>query len=116
MAKKKTTKDTGDRVVYSTDPGYKSEEEEGTEPETLQPRFQKLRIRLDTRMRAGKCVTMVEGFTGTSTDLEALGKKMKAFCGTGGTVKDGSILIQGDLQDKLLLWLAKNGYASARKA
>jgi translation initiation factor 1 len=115
MSKKKTTKDRGDQVVYSTDPGYNPGVDEGTEPETLQPRLQKLKIRLDTRMRAGKCVTLVEGFAGTSSDLEALGKKMKALCGTGGTVKDGCILIQGDQQDKLMIWLAKNGYASARK-
>jgi translation initiation factor 1 len=57
----------------------------------------------------------VEGFIGTINNLEDLGKKLKNFCGTGGSAKDGEIIIQGDQRDKILHWLLKNGYKQTRK-
>jgi len=100
--------------VYSTDPGFQFEQE----PEqtiTLPPAKQKLRIRLDTRHRAGKAVTLVEGFSGTEEDLQELGKKLKSFCGTGGSAKEGEIIVQGDQREKVLQWLLKNGYLLSKK-
>lgn len=102
-------------IVYSTDPDFRMEEDLPRE-ETLASRQQKLRIKLDTKQRAGKAVTLVEGFLGTTTDLEELGKKLKAHCGTGGSVKDGLILVQGDHRDKILQWLLKNDYSQSKKA
>ena len=58
--------------------------------------------------RAGKAVTLIENFIGTISDLEELGKKLKTFCGTGGSVKDGEIIIQGDNREKIVQWLQKN--------
>ena len=101
--------------VFSTDPGFRFEEEETAEQPTLVPAQQKLRIRLDTKQRAGKAVTLVTGFIGVAADLEELGKKLKNFCGTGGSVKDGEAIIQGDQRDKVLQWLLKSGYTNARK-
>jgi len=97
-------------MVYSTDPDFKLPEENTDEQETLQPQHQQLKIRLDTKHRAGKAVTLVEGFVGRQEDMETLGKKLKSFCGTGGSVKDGEIIVQGDNRDKILQWLQKNGY------
>ena len=101
--------------VFSTDPSFRFEEEEKTAQETLAPAQQKLRIRLDTKHRAGKAVTLVTGFIGTDSDLEDLGKKLKNFCGTGGSVKEGEAIIQGDQRDKVLQWLVKNGFVNSKK-
>ncbi len=100
--------------VYSTDPDF-SFEEERSSVETLPPAQQKLRIRLDTRHRAGKAVTLVEGFAGKEEDLEKLGKQLKTYCGTGGSAKDGEVIVQGDQREKVLSWLLKNGYKLAKK-
>jgi translation initiation factor 1 len=96
--------------VFSTDPNFSFEEEKLEDAETLPPAKQKLKVRLDTKQRAGKAVTLVVGFVGKKDDLEDLGKKLKNFCGTGGSVKDGEIIIQGDQRQKVTLWLNKNGY------
>ena len=101
-------------IVYSTDPGFREESGEETY-ETLEPAQQNLRLRLDTKHRSGKAVTLVENYIGNSTDLEKLGKQLKTYCGTGGSVKDGLILVQGDQRDKILQWLIKNGYKKTKK-
>jgi translation initiation factor 1 len=102
-------------LVYSTDPNFKIAEENNGVTETLLPAQQKLKILLDKKQRAGKSVTLVTGFVGAATDMEELGKKLKTFCGTGGSVKDGEIIVQGDNRDKVLQWLQKNGYTSSKK-
>jgi translation initiation factor 1 len=102
-------------IIYSTDPGFKPEYEKAEQEITLVPDQQKLKIRLDTKHRGGKAVTLVEGFIGTDTDKETLGKKLKTFCGTGGSVKEGEILIQGDNREKVIQWLLKNGYKNVKK-
>ncbi len=101
-------------MVYSTNPDFKIEEEI-QHTDTLPAAKQLLRIKLETKHRAGKAVTLVTGFSGKDTDAEELGKKLKTFCGTGGSVKDGEIIVQGDNRDKVLQWLHKNGYSAAKK-
>jgi translation initiation factor 1 len=110
------TKKRGDNagIVYSTDPGYKFENEH-VEMNTLSAAEQNLRVRLDTKQRAGKAVTLITGFVGKSEEMEELGRKLKSFCGTGGSVKDGEILVQGDNRDRIMQWLEKNGYKRAKK-
>jgi len=101
-------------IVYSTDSSFKFEEDEQAAV-TLEPHLQALKVRLDKKHRAGKAVTLIDGFKGNVSDAEDLGKKLKSFCGTGGSVKDGEILVQGDNRDKVLVWLLKNGYKLAKK-
>jgi translation initiation factor 1 len=113
MAKSKLNSFGG--LVYSTDPDFIPEQESLQEEETLLPARQKLKVRLDTKHRAGKAVTLIEGFIGTSFDKVELGKKLKTFCGTGGSVKEGEIIVQGDNREKVLQWLLKNGYAASKK-
>ena len=100
--------------VYSTDPGFKFEEENKS-VETILPAQQKLKIRLDTKHRAGKAVTLIEGFIGSDEDLQELGKKLRSFCGTGGSAKDGEIIIQGDQREKVMQWLGKNGFKNVKR-
>ena len=114
MSKKKLN-DLGG-LVYSTNPEFKLEDDSPADENTITPAQQKLKVRLETKHRAGKAVTLVENFIGTETDKEELGKKLKTFCGTGGSVKDGEIIIQGDHRDKVLQWLVKNGYSASKKS
>lgn len=100
--------------VYSTDPNFRFEEEQAN-TETLPPAQQKLRVQLDTKHRAGKVVTLITGFIGKEEDLEDLGKKLKSFCGTGGSAKDSEIIIQGDQREKVMQWLLKNNYKLAKR-
>lgn len=110
----KKSKADNNGFVYSTDPDFKFDDSEEAVA-TLPPAQQKLRIRLDTKQRGGKAVTLVEGFTGSEEDLQDLGKKLKTFCGTGGSAKDKEIIVQGDQRDKVLQWLQKEGYKLAKK-
>ena len=100
--------------VYSTDPNFQYEHEH-EESETLAPAQQKLRVSLDAKQRGGKLVTILEGFSGKASDLEDLGKKLRTACGTGGSAKDGYILVQGDQRDRMMDWLRKNGYAQVKR-
>src|SRR5687767_11319650 len=112
MSKKNKPDNRG--FVYSTDPDF-SFEESNKNIETLPGAQQKLKIRLDTKHRAGKAVTLIEGFIGQEQDLEDLEKKLKSFCGTGGSTKGREIIIQGDQREKVLQWLLKNGYSKTKK-
>ncbi len=100
---------TGSPFLYSTNPDL-MKKETVAEEETLPPALQKLKIKLDTKQRAGKVVTMIEGFKGKTEDAETLGKLLKTKCGTGGSVKDNIILIQGDYKNKVLQLLQQLQY------
>lgn len=101
-------------VVFSTNPDFKYETPVEEEEITLPPASQKLIVTIDRRNRGGKQVTLVKGFRGSSTDLETLAKKLKTKCGVGGSAKDGEIVIQGDLRDKVLNLLLNDGYNAKR--
>ena len=102
-------------IIYSTDPGYMSKLEEPEETIIVKPEQQQLKIRLETKHRGGKAVTLIEGYRGTASEKEELVKKLKNYCGTGGSHKDDEMLIQGDQREKVLQWLHKNGYKLAKR-
>lgn len=113
MAKKNDWKNR-EGVVYSTSSDFNYSYQQDDEATTLPPQQQQLKVLLDKSRRAGKQVTLVTGFIGTANDLETLGKTLKNKCGTGGSVKDGEIIIQGDFRDRVVQMLVKDGYKAKR--
>ena len=101
-------------IVYSTNPDFEYQQDEAPQEETLAKEKQQLRIKLDTKQRRGKAVTLVTGFVGQDEDLNELGKLLKVKCGVGGSVKDGEIIVQGNMRNKVLEILQKEGYKKAR--
>ena len=103
-------------MVYSTNPDYQftTEDDLIEEAETLPAAQQKLRVRMERAGRKGKTVTLVTGFVGTEEDLKQLGKLLKTKLSTGGTAKDGEIVIQGDVRQQLVELLKKEGYTQTK--
>ena len=74
----------------------------------------KLRVAIDRKNRSGKTVTVVTGFEDEES-ASSLAKTINTKLGTGGSVKECEIVLQGDLRDKVLPILLNEGYASAKK-
>ena len=72
------------------------------------------RLSLESKGRGGKTVTLVRGLPLAAAELEALGKQLRTHCGSGGTVKDGVVEVQGDHAERVLAWLMAQGYAAKR--
>jgi translation initiation factor 1 len=73
-----------------------------------------VRVHRETKGRGGKAVSLVRGVTLPLAELEALGKQLKTACGSGGTVKDGVIEVQGDHGDRLVELLKAQGFNAKR--
>jgi translation initiation factor 1 len=112
MSKKNQSRPDG--LAYSTNKDFFNDYPEPESVETLPKEKQRLRVKLDTKQRAGKVVTLVDCFTGTAEDMEALAKQLKTKCGAGGSVKDGYIIIQGDYREKVLTRLKEWGYTQTK--
>ncbi len=110
MSKKKQKKG----VVYSTNPNFTFDYDGEKAVETLAPNQQNLKVCLEKKHRGGKTVVLIKDFIGSADDLQLLGKILKTKCGTGGSAKDGEIIIQGDCRDKVMLILEKEGYKYKR--
>lgn len=102
-------------VVYSTNPAFQYEENTSEETNICAPNQQCLYVSLDRKQRAGKVVTLVEGYVGSTSSLEELAKTLKQKCGVGGSAKDGEIIIQGDFREKVIEILTKQGFKTKRK-
>lgn len=86
----------------------------GDEEETLPKEDQELRVRIERKGRKGKTVTLITGFVGQTADLEELGKELKAKCGIGGSVKEGEVILQGELVERVVALLREMGYTRTR--
>ena len=87
-------------IVYSTKPGF-------TKP-------QQQDLRLWREFHGGKPVTVIKNYIGKDSELEALAKELKIKCGTGGTVKNGEIIIQGEHRDKIIKLLEEKGFKTKK--
>lgn len=95
------------RLVYSTDQGrIKPEKEKPNQPQGDGI----VRIRRETSGRKGKGVTTISGIPVEMEKLKTLAKQLKQLCGTGGSVKDGIIEIQGDHREKIKVALEEKGF------
>jgi translation initiation factor 1 len=103
-------------TVYSTDPEVqicprcKRSPCRCPKPRSLPPQQQKAILQLEKKGRGGKTVTVVRGLTLTAEDFKSLAKELKEVCGTGGTVKDETIEIQGDHRARVSARLRALGY------
>ena len=115
MSKKKinSLSDLGG-FVYSTNENEDFSSLDDTNEIKLKPEQQRLEAHFSTKGRGGKIVTVIKGFKGSEQDLKGLGKLLKNKCGVGGSVKDGEIIIQGNIRDKVMTILQKECYIVKR--
>jgi len=97
-------------IVYSTNQEFSYNQAGSGGEETLPPEKQNLRVQLSTKHRKGKTVTLLTGFVGKTEDLQLLEKELKSKCATGGSSKDGEIIIQGDFREKISNYLKSKNY------
>lgn len=97
-------------IVFSTDPDKESPQKEKKTHWPPSAKNQLARIWRDSKMRAGKTVTVVGNLNHDPATLERLCKELKNKCGVGGTVKNGEIEIQGDHRDRVAAYLQSLGY------
>lgn len=99
------------RTVWSTEQGDLRKKENKFAPQnSLPPQQQTVYLHRESKGRGGKAVTLVKNLTLSDADTKALAKKLKAICGSGGTVKDGIIEIQGEHREKIAETLGNMGY------
>lgn len=102
-------------IVFSTNTDWQPEQEENI-TQNLIPQKQTVKVRTDKKHRAGKIVTLVEGLVMSQFQIEDLTRRLKSHCGSGGSVKDQVIIIQGDHTQKIVDWLRKNDFILAKKS
>ena len=115
MTNKKQVLNSFGGLVYSTNPDFnlKNDAEEKTLSVSVGIK-QDLRVWLEKNHRGGKTAVVIRGFVGKDSELELLGRTLKQKCGTGGSVKDGEIIIQGDHRDKIVKYLSEMGHSSKK--
>jgi translation initiation factor 1 len=109
--KQKKIRDFSDLAsfAYSTNPDYEPDYD-NDDVEGLLPSEQHLEAHFSKKGRGGKIVTIIKGFEGTEQELKALGKEIKNKMGVGGSIKDGEIIIQGNIREKIVAYLKEKGY------
>ena len=111
------------RIVYSTDQGRRCPEcarpisdcrcrRSKAAPARPPPGDGIVRVSRETKARKGKGVTIVAGVPLAGADLDELARRLKKRCGSGGTVREGRLEIQGDHRETLLLELRKLGFSA----
>jgi len=99
-------------ILYSTNPKFEYKYEE-LEHKTLSPAEQKLKVCID-KHRAGKVAVIIKDYVGSNDDLRMLGKLLKKKCAVGGSVKNGEIIMQGNVRERVMKILEEEGYQYKR--
>lgn len=100
-------------TVYSTSEGDLRKKRHIVKPRptrSLPPNQQTVYLHRESKGRGGKIVSLVKGLVLSEKDLKSLAKQLKSKCGTGGSVKDGTIIIQGENREKIAVILRNQGY------
>jgi translation initiation factor 1 len=100
------------KLVYSTESGSIKEVE--NQHEKNGPPGKTIKMRRELKGRRGKTVTTLHGFNLLATQLKQVAAELKRYCGSGGSVKDDTIIIQGDQRHKIEEYLAGKGYVVKR--
>jgi translation initiation factor 1 len=99
------------KTVWSSEQGDLRKKDEGiANPASLPPQQQTVYLHRESGGRGGKAVTLVKKLVLSEDDLKALARKLKQECGSGGTIKDGVIEIQGVHRERIAEVLRKSGY------
>ena len=98
--------------VFSTNPEFDYDNNE--EVQDVSNHEQVLELHFEKKGRGGKQVVVIRGFKGPTEPLNALAKILKQQCGVGGSVKDGEIILQGNVRDKATNYLKKEGFTTKR--
>lgn len=100
--------------VYSTNDNEDFSQFQDQDTKSLSPVDQNLEAHFSNKGRGGKTVTVIKGFIGTDQERKSLAKLLKTKCSVGGSVKDGDIVIQGKVRDKIIQILKSEGYTVKR--
>ncbi len=99
------------KTVWSSEDGdLRKKDDKPAIVNSLPPQQQVIYLHRESKGRGGKGVTLIKGLILSDEDMSALAKRIKQACGTGGTVKDGVIEIQGEQREKIADVLRKLGY------
>jgi translation initiation factor 1 len=102
---------TNNKTIWSSQHGdLRKKNQNATHMKSLLPQQQTVYLHRESSGRGGKAVTLVKNLVLSAEDLKALAKKLKQECGTGGTIKDRVIEIQGEQREKIADILHKLGY------
>ncbi|MFO7768433.1 MAG: translation initiation factor [bacterium] len=103
-------KDLSDLEGLLPDDWEGSEEQEAHRRRERRRRLPRLHLRLEKKGRRGKTVTVISGFKTGEEELETYASELKSRCGTGGTVKEGTIELQGDHRERAGTYFREEGY------
>lgn len=98
------------KTVWSSEQGDLRKSLSPSKRGSLPPQQQTIYLHRESAGRGGKAVTLVKNLALSVDEMKSLAKKLKQECGTGGTIKDGVIEIQGEHREKIAALLSKLGY------
>jgi translation initiation factor 1 len=104
-----------DKIVYSTESGdLRKKQKDASRSPSIKINDGMVRVQKESKGRGGKTVSVIYGLPLSRTELTILAARLKQKCGSGGTVKERTIIIQGDKVDFIVQLLQKEGFDAKR--